>query len=363
MKGNVTYAKLQKKYEGMNAITYRIKIDGVEITEKFKCDIGEITVDLTSTTKASGCEFMVIHEYEPEKTSFKAKSVYDKLQPGAKVEIALGYITTTTVFKGYINQVNYRFNKQMGPHIVVSAVDAKCLLMKTRRLEILSEKTIDKAIKFLLGEKPFSGYIDGKEIEVSTLECEMVRFPEESDYDFIVRYAEYTGMEFFIVEGKVYYRKIPTAKSDIMLLEKGKGLLEANMSMGMQKLVEKVVVKGINPENGQEIVGNYKLAGKFSKAATSKKALGGSITTVFDPMVKSAKEAGDRAKLIGDNIKKDFMVLAGVCEGIPELVPGRTVTIKGFDPLIDKTWYIENVRHTIDERGYRTVIQGRKDTM
>ncbi len=363
MKGNVTYAKLQKKYEGMVAPTYRITIDGTEITQKFKCEISEVIVELTSSTKASSCEFTVLHEYEEEKTAYKKSSVHAKLQPGAKVIIAIGYITTVPVFEGYINEVSYRFSNRMGPTIQVSALDAKALLMKSKRLEILSEKTLDKGITALLKEKPASGYIKSSTVDKITLEHEMVRFPEESDYDFLVRYADYCGMEFFIIQGKAYYRKVPTSKSDIMTLERGGGLLEATATMGIAKLCEEVIVMGINPENGAEIKGSYKLSGKFSDGATGKKAIAGSKNVIFDHMVKSAQEASNRAKSIGENLQKDFMIFVAVCEGIPELVPGRTITVKGLDPTLDKTWYIYDVRHTIDDRGYRTVIQGRKDSM
>ena len=44
-------------------------------------------------------------------------------------------------------------------------MDAKGLLMKTRRMEIFTQKSADAVVKAILGETPVSSYISGKEID------------------------------------------------------------------------------------------------------------------------------------------------------------------------------------------------------
>ncbi len=365
MKGSATYKKLLGKYENMVAPTYRITIDKTEITEKLKASIMDISINLTSTTKASNCIFTVMNEYEVMNTAFKAKSVADYVQVGAKVEISIGYITVEPVFTGYINSVEYMFGTgSTAPTISVECLDVKCLLMKTRRLEIAQEKKFSQALDAILKEKPTSAYLLGSVVDTLPLECEMIRFPAESDYDFIVRYANYTGCEFFVIQGKLYFRKVPTSASDIMTLELGQGLLEATATVSATKLVSQVQVAGINPTNDEAILGKHKATGKFSLKSTAKQMTENTNIVFFDELVKTEKEATDKAKVISDDLHKDFMKIKARCVGIPEIVPGRTITIKGLETnILDKRWYIYDVTHSIDTRGFRTEFYARKESL
>ena len=364
MKGSTTFAGLKRKYQGMSAPTFRVVVDGVELTEKLKCSISGLAVDLTSGYEASGCSFLVLSQYDYEKTRFDTGGAYKYLQIGAQVEIKLGYISTESVFSGHIVEVEYLFDPEQGaPEIRVDCADAKCLLMKTQRMEILSEKKLTQAVNTLLGEKPVSAYLKGKQVDTLPLEGEMIHFPMESDYDFLVRYAKYTGCEFFIIQGKAYFRKPPVSASPIMTLQLKGGLLAARAGMRGEKLVKEVQVSGINPENGEAVTGKAASKGKFSTGSSAAKSIDSTVRSFFDERVASAQEAGDRAKILMAELQQDFMVVRCTCLGIPDLVPGRFVKLKGLDPALDRSWYICGVRHTVDERGFVTNFEARTDSL
>lgn len=363
MKDSTSYAKLLKKYYGMEAPTFRISVEGTELVQKLRTAVTDVSVELTCGFEASGCSFTVLQEYDMEATGFCPDGAFKYLQIGARVELMVGYIVAEPVFSGYIIEVNYDFMGEFAPRIQVECADAKCLLMKSRRLEIMSEKKLSQAISALLEKKPVADYLKGTEVESLALEEALIHFPTESDYDFLVRYARYTGCEFFIIQGKAYFRKGPASTSPVMVLSFKEGLLKACANLRGAKLVKEVQVAGINPENGEAVLGSAEIKGTFSAGSTAVKSMDSTVRTYFDERVKSIQDAGDRAKILMEELQGDFMTFTGVCQGIPELAPGRYVQIQSLEPSLDKDWYIETVRHTVDERGFMTNFRARRDSL
>ena len=81
-------------------------------------------------------------------------------------------------------------------------MDAKGLLMKTRRMEIFTQKSADAVVKAILGETPVSSYISGKEIDSCKEEEVPLRSHMMTDYDLIVEQAQKQGFEFLYLAGK-----------------------------------------------------------------------------------------------------------------------------------------------------------------
>jgi phage protein D len=363
MTASTSYAKLQMKDRNFGAPTVRIHVDGVEITEKKGAKLSGVTVDLTAESSASGCSFDVVGEYEPKNTAFSAKGAAELLQLGAKVELELGYIETVPVFYGLIAEIEYNFDNEDAPYIHVECMDAKCLLMKRQRLALFSEKSVTDAIGEMMDGQPFSDYITGKQVEAYSEKLDMLPAAMEDDFQFTTRYAQYIGYEFFIVQGKVYFRKAPTSYSSIMTISPKLGLLSAKQSLRGVALHKKALVVGINPADDKMVSGEAVISGKFGGGSSAKRMMGESEKIHFDHHVVSAEQAQARAKTLLQAARGSFGRLDCKCVGIPELVPGRSVTIDGVSPDADKEYYILGVRHTMDERGFFTNLEARIDTL
>lgn len=363
MSGSTTYSALNRKYSGMSAPSVRVIVDGTDLVNRLKCTITDVAVELTTGFEASGCTFTVTGEYEIEKSKFRSRGAVKYLQIGAKVEVNLGYMKRENVFYGYILEVEYVWSQHNGPEIRVTCADAKCLMMKSQRMEILNDTKLTQAVNDILGQRPASAYMKGKEVDRLKLEGEIFRLPLESDYDFLLRYAEYTGCEFFIIQGKAYFREQPASGAPIMTISLRKGLLAAKVSQRGGKLVKEVEVAGIDPENGKGISGNARAKGSFSQGASANKTISNTTRSYFDENITSAREATARAKIIMEALQKDFMVIRAKCVGIPEIVPGRFIKLQGLAPNVNKTWYIQSVRHTVDERGFTTEFEARVDSL
>ena len=364
MSASTTYADLAKKYQNFGAPTIRIRVEGTEIVEKVEAGISSLSLDLTAGFSASGCSFDVVGEYGAKNTGFDDKGPIKLLQLGAKVEIEIGYIKTEDIFTGLIAEVEYVFdNEDSAPYVHVECMDAKCLLMKHQRLQIFSEKTVTDAVGEILDAQPFSAYITGKQIDADNEKLDMLPAAMEDDYRFMVRHAQRLGYEFFIVQGKAYFRKTPTSSSSIVTLSPDSGLLSFKQSLRGGALFKKARVVGINPADDKAISGEATISGKFGEGKGSSRMLGESEKVIFDHNIISAQQAEAMAKVLMQNARASFGTLHCRCVGIPELVPGRSITIDGISPEADKSYYITEIRHTLDERGFFTEVEARVDSL
>ena len=359
MTAGTSYQQLKSKYQDFRAPTVRILVDGTDITESLKTRLSRVTADLTCGYAASGVSFDVMGEYDYEQTAFSAKGAVKVLQLGARVELQLGYIRTETVFSGLIAEVRYEFEEDDAPYIHIECMDAKCLLMKMQRLEIRSEKKIAPVVNALLGTQPVSTYLSGRTVQLQEAEREPLPFNMESDYDFLVRQAQYTGCEFFIFAGKAYFRRPPAASTPIMTLEPRQGISRASFSLRGAPLVKKVTVVGVDPTSDEPVSGSATAQGSFGKGAGPNRMLSGTERTYFDPRTASARDAADRAKVLMGGIQQQFGVLSCRCIGLPELVPGRWINIKGLVPEADTGFYITDVRHVYSQNGFTTTFDAR----
>ena len=363
MTASTSYSKLLAKYRNFGAPTIRVHVDGVEIVEKLGAKLSNLTIDLTAGIDASGCSFDVIGEYEHKNSAFAKDGAAGQLQLGAKIELELGYIETVTVFTGLVAEIEYVMDEEDSPYIHVECMDAKCLLMKQQRLGVFIEKSITDAIGEIMDAQPFSDYIEGKKIEALSDQLEMLPTAMEDDFQLVARHARQIGYEFFIVQGTVYFRPVPTSHSAIMSLSPDMGLLSLKQSLRSSSLYKKAMVVGINPADNQMVSGEATLDGTFGKGSGASQMLGDSKRILFDHGIERAEQAEQRAKVLMQEARGDFGRLECRCVGLPELVPGRSVMIEGISPEADKEYYILSVRHTLDERGFFTNIEARIETL
>ncbi len=358
------YEILKKKYYDFRAPTYKIIVNNLDLTAKKDLVVSDLTVELTVGYEASAASFDVLHEYVPSNTDFDEKKSYKYLQIGAKIEIELGYINTETVFYGLITGVKYIFEEDEPPYIHVECMDVKCLLMKSQRLEVRKETKIEQVVNALLSEAPVSSYLKGKSVTLRTAKVDSIRINMENDYDYIVKQAQYSGCEFFVFAGKVYFRNSGKLSAPIYSMSMQKDLINSSLSLTGAGLVKELEVVGINPENNEPITSSMKLKGKFSLGSYAKNMINGTKRTYFDTNVSSSANAKKRATTLTESIQNDFAVFEAQSIGMPEIVPGRYVKIEDMMGLTkNKKIYITNVVHQINDDGYLTLFEGRLDTL
>ncbi|MBR5509404.1 MAG: hypothetical protein IKV59_05070 [Lachnospiraceae bacterium] len=356
MSTTASFSSLAGKYDNFSAPAVEVKVGSTKLMSGKNLDIIEVDIELTCGYEASGCVFVVAGAYDVEKTDFSDD--VSSIQIGEKVEVSVGYVRTEMVFKGYINRIDYEYG--MGDadiRIRVECMDAKGLLMKNRRLEFFAEKSPDAVVKKILSESPVSSYLSGKEVDSCPEDEIPLRSHMMTDYDLIVEQASKLGYEFFIIQGKVYFREKQKVTSSIMKLSPQNGILGARFTVSGQQLVKKIEVRSIDENSGTQISGEAVISGKFSQGSSGNMLLGSSKQVYYEPGVKDATEAKKRAQARIDAIADQFGELECECVGIPELAPGRFVEVERLSSQADRKYYIRYVRHIVDESGYRTYLK------
>ena len=353
MSTTTNFKALAKKYDSFSAPAVEIKVGSTKLMAGKDMDISRVEVELTSGYEASGCSFVLSGVYDIEKTNFNRD--ISSIQIGEKVEVFIGYVRLESVFEGYINQIDYNFGMDSEDFgIRVECMDAKGLLMKNRRLEFFTEKSADAVVKKLLSESPVNRYISGKDIDMCPKEEIPLRSHMMTDYELIVEQASKLGYEFFIIQGKAYFRKKQKVKSTLIKLSPKNGIISAKLSLSGQQLVKKIEVRSIDEESGKQIKGFANVSGKFSQGSSGTMMLGTSTQVFYEPGVKDSGEAKKRAMARAEAIADQFGELECECVGIPEIIPGRFIAIEELSTQANRKYYVRYVRHEIDEEGYRT---------
>jgi phage protein D len=358
MKVTTSYKNLKKKYSGFRAPTIEIAVNGTKLISGKNLHIMDLDMELTADYEASGCSFSITGAYAYEKTDFSGDA--NKLQLGEPVEISVGYIRMEKIFDGFINQVEYHFGTEEDAfRIRVECMDVKGLMMKRRRLEVFNEKSPGDIVRAICREQPVSSYLKGMEIENADTDSLPLRTNMRTDYDIVTEQAQKHGFEFFVVQGKVYFREKEKNSSPVMEIGPGQGLIHARLSLSGDQLVKTVEVRSIDETNAKVIKGEASLSGRFSASGSAGKMLGNSRQIFYEPGVDSAQEAGKRAAARMDQIQLSFGEIECECIGLPEIGPGRFISVRGLSKTADRDYYICYVRHMIDLDGYHTIFKAR----
>ncbi len=357
----VTFSILKLQYRNFLAPTIKLKVDGKELVHSTSRALDDFSLELSTSYEASGCSFCIYNEYQEKQTDFDRSGAAAALQIGAKVEVELGYISTSSVFTGVVTQVNYIFGgDDASPYIQVDCMDAKCLLMKTQRLEVLGDVKLNQVVSAMLGEQPVSSYLAGTSIDYISSTAVPLTNGMLSDYDFLVAQAQYFGLEFFVLHGKAYFRAAPTFGVPTVMLSPGEGILSARVSLQSETLVNQVTVNGIDLTGEAAVTASAKISGKFSSGNTASKLLGQSEMVFYDPYSTDQSTASARAKALLSSMVDDFGKIRCTCIGLPEIEPGSFVSLSGLMPEASGMFYVTYVRHVFTEaEGYQTIFEAR----
>jgi phage protein D len=111
---------------------------------------------------------------------------------------------------------------------------------------------------------------------------------------------------------------------------------------------------GVNDETP---VGTGDTAGKIAQGI-----YGDIEKTITDEPVDSQDEAKNIAISTLGDVNKEFVTGKGKTIGIPELIPGVMIEIKGIGDRFSGKYYVSSTTHTINSSGYLTSFNVRRNT-
>lgn len=340
-----TYDDLVKAYDNFLspaiAIYLNNSTDNILQTKGIAIDNVQVTL---SAEETAGLNFQVTDVFDSESHSIKSE-VKNNFSVGTVIELALGYGSDlTTVFKGYVAE--YKTSYQNPPVISVSAVDLRKLLMQNKRERYKhTENTYSKIFSNILGNyRDLYGTLHIDEVETKE---EIIQ--NSSDYDFIKReLCHKADREFFVVGADVYFKEPGKSKTAFLQLKWGQNLI--SFQKGSSYCNEQIKAYSSQEDKTGNMVSAVIKTENDTPSLTVKDQIeewelgeGMDKETLQNWLNKKAEER-----------KRKSLIASGSLIGLPEIVPGRYIEIKGVDSADEGTYYITEVSHSFGSDGFTT---------
>ena len=389
-----------------------IEIGGLNIAEnKFGFAVSDVRVELSAGLEASMASFVIYNSYDIISTTFLMDQLKKYITLGSSVLIRFGYATgVREVFRGFIAKVNFIYEEDGVPGVMVSALDVKGVMMANNSSRQLKANSYSMALKEILDNDPYStmmseGVFTGYEIADTTGKGQTivsgaqagsiptsvptsvptnpsegaastpakdqasaqqtsgiftVEMVAESDYEFFVRAAKRYNCDFFILGGKLFFRKAKSDTSTLIDLSPKTGLMNINVEYDITGLYGSVEVRNVDAGKGKLISGKARVNNKISQGSKAKSIVGKLTKVYIDPTVESKEDATLRAESLAEMMSYRFGTLEATMVGLPEIVPGKFITLSGMNQGPDNTYYLQEVIHTFSGEGiYRTKLIGK----
>ena len=162
---------LEKQYEHFGHPVVSIEINGEEFeNNKYGMGVSDIRIELSAGFEASIASFVFYNVYDIVNGTF----VFDRFKKyvllGSSVVIYAGYASTVReVFRGFIAKVNFIYEEDEVPGVMVTAMDIKGVMMTNNSARQLKAKTYSAALKEIMAAEPYvtltsEGVIKGTKI-------------------------------------------------------------------------------------------------------------------------------------------------------------------------------------------------------
>ena len=392
------YKDMESNYRGFQNPHVVIKVNKKDMVDKkSELKISQVSVDLSSGFEASVASFRIYGVFDRDAGKYLTKKYEKLLHIGSSIEISMGYsIGVSPVFVGVITKLNFIYEDPELPYILLTAMDAKGIMMANNHSKQLTATTIDAAVKEILDGQAYknllttgiitkisveatpdspgggtggaaggaggaapaaapTGAAGGSESEKPTIE--MVG---ESDYEFIVRMAKRINYEFFISVGEVIFRPARVDTDSIMTLSPSNILRSFDFEYDITGQVGTVEVRATDTDKGELITSSQKVSNKWSFGKKAEKLVKGHKMVYLDPSVHTKEEADMRKNFLVDNISYKFATLNCETLGVPELVPGKFIKVAGLGEGPDNKFYLQEVRHVMSKKGeYKCIVVGK----
>lgn len=367
------YKELEKEYDKFLTPVTVIKVNGKDIAEnKSGFAVSDIEIDLTSGYEASIAIFSIYNTFHKDKGEFRVDEVKKYIFLGSSISISAGYGNIAkNIFRGFIAKVNFLYEEGEIPHIQVTCMDVKGIMMAGSHAKQLVAENYSDAVKEIFQKSVYtkmqsqeiytglniSATPDKQNENREKEKQQTIEMVNESDYEFVVRAAKKFNYEFFVDSGTVYFRKAKSVKTVTANLSLGKILKRFDVEYDMTGLVESIQVRGMDTGKMKLIKSKQKSDEKISLGNKAKSLIKNSEKVYIDPTIRSQQDAQYRNEYLLEDMSYRFGTLQCDCQGLPELKPGSFVSVEGLKKPVDNKFYITSVKHIINsEYGFVTKL-------
>ena len=358
---------------------FAIEVDGRDLLDE-SIEVFGVTVNNT-LEGADDFSFTVNNPFNEEHTEFKylENKFFDV---GKEVVIKIGYgdrRKVKPVLHGLITSLDVSFPANGISQLTVKGFDFSHKMMKGKSERKRKRKYTWGSDKSQVSYSEVVRDIAGSEYDfnvnnvVETYEKHpLVKQNEkESDYDFIKnKLAAEVSFEVFVIGKDFYFRPRQNNVSAVVAtLEWGRTLISFSPEINTADQISEVEVRGWDSTQQKPIVGKASHGQEHGKDGARKTgsdaiaATQGKVVKHFWQPVFTKKEAVDRAKSILEQQALKYVKGSGECIGIPEIMPGKNIRLKGLGDKFSKKYYVEKATHSVTTSGYKTTFNVKENSI
>ena len=356
------FSDLVKKYDGFRGPAFTVTVNNTTF-HSYEIPFS-VEIDICANGSAGGCQIQIESQYDYANGKWY-KDLIKTIKVGAKLEILGGYVKQENLFYGYVDEITINYTASGAPNFSITGVDGLGYLANFQEPSYGGEQEPPKVVDAILSKAKSAKY--ATDITIGTLPAFDAPPVQKhlNDLKYLHLLAERYGVTLMAVNGELIFDDVMKDDDPILVLTVGMGLMEFQKRLSLQNQVAQIEIQGYDDDK-QPVVGvaNSVSVGGSGKSATeiadkfkeTKKVEENIYARTVEDCKKLAQAELDRAAM-------GFVTGAGSCIGIPELIPGRFITIEGLDGETVGDYFITRVHHSFNQSGYMTQfeVKGAKD--
>ena len=303
--------------------------------------------------KIASARVMIV-DGDPAQQDFAISSKEDGFLPGNEFEIQLGYHEKSkAIFKGIIIKQTIKSGKNKKSFILIEARDQCVQLTLGRKSRCFFDKTDSELMEEIVSDSGFKR--TAMNIAATKMKhAEMVQY-NVTDWDFIVCRAEMNSLLVLTLDNKIIIQEPDTKQQPVKEITYGKEVIEfesetdgrtqfgevtaRSWDFKEQSSKEKETVSVAFKENGMP--DGKQIADKMG---LKKYEL---FHTAF--LNEEQLQSWSAARLLKSRMAKTIGFLR--IKGTSDIIPGNTISLKGFGKRFNGTVLVSGVRHQYLEKG------------
>lgn len=286
---------------------------------------------------------------------------------GNAVIIKMGYGNElATLFTGEITGLEPEFTFNRLPSLIVRGYDRRHRLLRGRKTRTFVQQKDSDIAAQIASEAGLTG-----QTEDSQVVHEYVLQAHQTDLEFLQERARRIRYEVVVEDKTLLFRPVANAEGEILTLTMNDDLLEFYPRLSSMRQVSEVTVRGWDPKEKKEIVGQARtgdevatMAGQTSGAALSEQAFGPAVGAVGDRPIATQAEADQQAKARFNSVALALINGEGVCWGRTDLQAGKVIKIDGVGKRFSGQYYVTAANHRyLTQSGYYTHFTVRRNAV
>lgn len=346
------FSALYNKYDRMAAPAYTLTVGNTALPVGNDAKLLRAVCELTCRQEAGYLQIEAVMDPEGANGS----QWLDALQVGAACSFSLGYGSEKTeVFCGFLYEVHWEDPLTQGP-LGVEAVflDVRGRLMTSSCADAGKARTLSQMIETVLGQSCCTKLATSRKIQKPPTDWDLpVQRAGISDYELLCQAASFLCYEFYAYADTLYFGPSRPDSSPVVTFCEATGLLRLRRRCTLEHQCAAVSVSGTDDTGERISVRQARNQDSGFGADQISAALTNDLHQP-EPTVRTMAQAQYLAKARMDQLQHQAGGIAGGCLGAPELRPGRFIQISGLSDVVNGSYYVHTVRHTLDADGYKT---------